>query len=555
MEARRHTRRWRAALVLVVAALATNCGGSVPPAGPVGAPLSPEHADAVGNRLDNARALRGTGLTPQNIGQLSYAWGLSTDAPVSHFPLVEGSRVYTADWGGRVHCVDLKTGEPLWQKQVEQPNAAAPWHGFAGTGDLGGGRLYVASAEGRAFAIDPASGKVLWASRFTAQPDVGSIGRLRHYDGLVFIGLAPSREPEDGTPRFRGQVVALDAASGEVRWTRDLTEGEGTGVAVWGSFAVDPATDTLYVGTGNATSWPASPYSDAVLALDARTGAVRWARQLTAHDVVSPTMPVGLGYDVGAGPQLFLGTIGQAARRLVGAGQKSGVYTALDADTGEVVWQQAVGHGGAGGGLMAESSVGQGRIHLWSNNGYDFGADPAERPATVRALDAGTGAPIWVRNQIMPAGATSAGFLADDLYMVGALDGRVRAFDAQTGKRLWVSHPHGSVASSLVVAGDTLLFGTGVPSAFGGKPESGLIAYQLGGKGVLPTPTPSPTPTPTPTPSPTPSASPTPRPWAPASPSPSPEGDESPSPSPSPDDEESPSPSPSPSPDDAVDDE
>lgn len=81
-----------------------------------------------------------------------------------------------------------------------------------------------------------------------------------------------------------------------------------------------------------------------------------------------------------------------------------------------------------------------------------------------------------------PAVLVSAGFLAGDVYFVGSLDGMVRAYDAETGKKVWTSEAHGPVSSSLWVEEDTLLWGTGVPERFGGAKDGyGVVAYRLGG--------------------------------------------------------------------------
>lgn len=99
----------------------------------------------------------------------------------------------------------------------------------------------------------------------------------------------------------------------------------------------------------------------------------------------------------------------------------------------------------------------------------------------IAALHPATGKPFWVKPKVQPAVEISAGYVANDVWFVGSLDGQVRAYNTQTGDRLWTSQKHGSVASSLWVHGDMLLWGAGVPKRFGGNAgQPGLFAYTLG---------------------------------------------------------------------------
>ena len=426
-----------------------------------------------------------TKIDSGNVAQLNLAWKIATEKPVTHRPLIENGRVYFADWSGHATAADAKTGKTIWRKAIETPNTNAAWHGFAGTGALGVGVLFEASGEGNAFAVDAQTGDVKWKVNFVPREKyAGNIGAILFHDGLVYIGVSSYEEAvglqvKGFEPQFRGRVLALDARTGKTVWTTFLVEAPANGVAVWSSFAIGSDPSTLFVTTGNSYSGEATPLSDAIVALDAKTGKVRWSRQLTAHDVWTMPKPTGPDYDFGAGPQLFQA----GGRRLVGAGQKSGVYHALDQQTGEVVWQATIGYGEIGGGIMADGAVTADRIFVWSNNSYEPSSRDAEKtPMTIKALDAATGATVWALPKAQAAGVTSAGFLSRDVYFVGSLDGQVCAYSAKDGKKLWSSpNDQPSVGSSLTVAGDTLYFGGGVPKMFGGKEQggAGVFAYSV----------------------------------------------------------------------------
>ena len=57
-----------------------------------------------------------------------------------------------------------------------------------------------------------------------------------------------------------------------------------SGAAVWSSPTLDVARRTVYVGTGDSYTQPAAPTSDAIMALDLDSGAIKWVSQLTSGD-------------------------------------------------------------------------------------------------------------------------------------------------------------------------------------------------------------------------------------------------------------------------------
>ncbi|MCL4195279.1 MAG: PQQ-binding-like beta-propeller repeat protein, partial [Thermoguttaceae bacterium] len=102
-------------------------------------------------------------------------------------------------------------------------------------------------------------------------------------------------------------------------------------------------------------------------------------------------------------------------------------------------------------------------------------------PLTVKALDLATGHCRWNQRNAQPAAVPTAGFLTGDLYLVGSLDGKVRAYRTSDGQCLWTSPADGDgVSTSLLVRGDSLFFGTGVPEWYGGRHGGNLmLAYRL----------------------------------------------------------------------------
>src|SRR5262249_60071850 len=102
----------------------------------------------------------------------------------------------------------------------------------------------------------------------------------------------------------------------------------------------------LYVATGDNYSDPPSNMSDAVLALDLKTGAILWSRQLTERDAFNvgcgtpqqTNCPEAKGPDFDFGQPPILVSLGGRRRALV-IGQKSGMVRVLDpAQSGAGLW-------------------------------------------------------------------------------------------------------------------------------------------------------------------------------------------------------------------------
>lgn len=437
--------------------------------------------------LANRHANPESAIASANVGELAEAWSFEAGAPVSHAPLVDGEDVFIADWGGTVYRLRAADGTAVWRRELLEPRTSWPWHGFCGTGALDADTLYEASAEGECLAIDRETGTVRWRTRIAEDEQAGSIGKLLLLGGRLHIGLSSVEEPmtakkPDFEPDFQGQIVALDAADGSEVWRTRLVEPPGNGCAVWSWLAADPQLGLLYATTGNNYTGEATPLSDAIVALDLETGELRWKVQTYEQDVWTKRRQLGPDYDFSGGPQLFTARIEGRERRLVGAGQKSGLYWVFDRETGERIWATSIGYGGIDGGMHGEAAIGDGTIYAWSNNGYVHTEPPQEEPLSVKAVDAATGAVRWARNRAQPAAVFSGAYLAGDVVFVGSLDGSVHAYRAADGETVWRGRALGPVTASPLATDRMLFVCSGVPKLFKWPVDgaSGIRAFALG---------------------------------------------------------------------------
>ena len=436
-----------------------------------------------GPRQAHARAT--SAITPANAGTLHAAWRIGTRQPVSSAPIVAHGRVYFTNWADDAYVADAATGHVIWRRTLGRPHEDWPWHGLAGTGALVGDTWYVASVEGTLYALDARTGAMRWKERVTHQRFAGVLAYLQYVHGVLYLGLESVAEPMADvlgpgfTPKFRGQVLAVDSAGGRILWRTDTVHRPSNGVAVWGGFAVDPGLHRLYVATGNNYSGKPSGMSDSMVCLDSRTGRVVWVDQTFKHDVWLPTHPKGPDWDYGAAPQLFAVHRGGRTIPAVGAGNKAGLYVVFDRRTGRPLWHAEVGST-AGEGIRWDASLGDGVLYIASNLSFPD-ENPADYRSRIRALDMDSGRSVWVRRFVQAGKGADSGYLAGNVFFVGDETGGVGAYDARTGATLAQLHAAGPISASINAAGRFVYVGTGIPTDLGGSPGSnGLQAFTVG---------------------------------------------------------------------------
>ena len=446
-------------------------------------PTSTPSPNTAGTNEDfaNLNASTLTTINSSNVGTLAQKWHFPTKDPVSGKPILNNGKVYFADWGGYVYSLDQQTGQVIWQNQVEtQVKKEWPWHGFAGSGMMGDNVLYFGSVEGNLYAINSNNGKVIWQVKVTNQPLGGMLAPPLYSNGMVYVGLESVNEPlskkqPDTQLNFQGHVTAFHANDGSIAWDLPLVEQGNNGVPVWGGFALDTATNTLYFGTGNNYTGNSTKYSDSAMAVDATNGSVKWTHQAFANDVWVKDQPVGPDWDFSAAPQLF----SAGGKQLVGFSSKSGIYFVLDRSNGNPEWQSVVGYGSVGGGMRWGASVGNNALFASSNNNYED-KNPADNPIDVKAFDTATGNMLWSKPKAQPAKGTNSDFLSNDVFLVGSLDGTLQAYNSTNGDVLKTIKVPAAIASSLAVQNDSIYIGAGVPSDFGGgSGNSGIYTYSL----------------------------------------------------------------------------
>jgi alcohol dehydrogenase (cytochrome c) len=212
------------------------------------------------------------------------------------------------------------------------------------------GALFRGTPDGYLFALDLADGHLLWA-RQIAHPAEGESITMPPlvFDSLVIIGPAASEynvqgwigafRTSDGSPVWRFHTIPRPGEPGAETWENPKVPVGGG--AVWTPLSLDPTKGELYVAVTNpAPDLPAelrpgkNLYTNALVALDVRTGKLRWYDQLVPSDVHD--------WDLTQVSPLFRARVRGRLRNLITAAGKDGFVTLLDRDTHERLFQTVV---------------------------------------------------------------------------------------------------------------------------------------------------------------------------------------------------------------------
>ncbi len=400
-------------------------------------------------------------------------------------------------------ALDAATCREKWRHEW-RPRDGEGWARNRGVA-IKDGRVIRGTPDGYLLALNADTGAMLWA-RQVGKPDEGETFTMAPilFEDLVLIGPAGSENnlqgwvgafrASDGTPVWRFNTVPRPGEPGADTWDtlKDIPVGGG---AVWTAFALDTASGDLHIAVTNPS--PDLPinlrrgdnlYTNSIVVLDARTGRLRWHRQLVPND--------SHDWDLTHVTPLFSTTVNGSTRQLVATAGKDGTLRVLDRATHEILYEvpvtthlnddrpvttspMRVCPGVLGGMEWNGPAFNPGTNMLYAGAvdwcttfmafedarpipgknymGGTTNMDPAPRAqGWVTAIDAPTGAVKWKYRSTRPivAAVTTTG---GNLVLTGELTGDFLALDARTG-------------------GELYRFNTGGP--MGG----GVITYEAGGQ-------------------------------------------------------------------------
>jgi len=301
----------------------------------------------------------------------SVLWTFATGGRVFSSPAVIGGRAYFGSDDGTLYAVDTQTGTEAWHFETGGPVRSSP--------AVTNGQVFFGSYDGNFYALDADSGELVWRFETTGE---------RRWRAANLDGMTPAGE------------VHTDP---------------------WDFFLSSPAVadGVIYFGTGEGMLY----------ALDASTGAVRWAFETVDTIHSSPAVSAGTVY----------------------VGNMEGRLYAVDADTGEPRWHFQAGvdstyfnqHG-----LQSSPVVAGGRVYI---GGRDGG---------LHTVDAQTGEAVWKFDTNGSWVLGSAGVRGDRVYLGTSDTNMLRAVDVTTGESVFGTSLATCIYSSPAIVAETLYVGT-----------------------------------------------------------------------------------------------
>jgi polyvinyl alcohol dehydrogenase (cytochrome) len=480
-----------------------------------------------GNGPENARfqPAPAAGLTAESVARLKLKWAFGFPGGTSAFaqPSVVGGRVFVGSDIGFIYSLDATSGCIYWSYRAGAGVRNAMTVGQISIRGQLRYAVFFGDLKANLYAIDALDGHEIWkarvddhyAARVTAAPAL--------YNGRLYVPISAwegfqARSLDYPCCTAVGSVSAFAADSGRLIWktytiaqrpqpthknSRGIQQWAPAGVPVWNTPTVDGKRRVVYVGTGDASTYPAPATSDAILALDMETGSIRWSRQIykddsfivgCGGDAFTENCPKSIGPDWDIPMSAVLKSVA-GHKTLIVFGTKPGDILALDADKrGEPVWRlnasgrntttpDALGpNGGANFGPVWGAALDDRYAYLGSSTGG------------VTAVRLSDGQRAWTTplnsspgGQVTHSAAVSA--IPGVLFAAGS-DGRLWALASDTGHPLWTfetarsfetvnavpAHGGSIVAPGPTVAGGMLFVNSGY-GVVTGAPGNILLAF------------------------------------------------------------------------------
>ena len=272
-------------------------------------------------------------ITPDNVNQLQLAWAISMRAGSNQItPLVRDGVMFLTHPDNVIQALDARTGELLWEYAYRYPSGAKMLGGPMRNIALHQHRLFMSTYDAALVAVDARTGKELWRTQKAdyEQGYTHSSGPIVA-DGVVISGLngcerytgqgcfVTGHDPATGTELWRTSTIALPGDPNDATWG-DMAPELRAGGDTWIAGSYDPKLKLFFIGTSQPKPWVAASrgmstkdaalYTNATLALDPRSGAIKWYYQ----HIPGETIDMEVGFErvlVDAGRNRWLFTVGK----------------------------------------------------------------------------------------------------------------------------------------------------------------------------------------------------------------------------------------------------
>lgn len=289
-------------------------------------------------------------INKANVRKLKVAW-IHQPGNITHglqaTPIVVDGVMYSISADNNVWAIDAASGKTIWHRAIKlDPVAKEVFYQSASRGvTVGRGKVFVGTLDGRFVALDQKTGKELWSTQLTnLKAEYGALFSAppQLAGNILFGGTTGGDQP------IIGKIFAVNADTGERAWTFEIPKDDPkswpgdsrtkAGGSAWMPGTYDPRSDTIYIGTSNAAPdyyrderMGDNLYTATLLALDPKTGKVKWHRQEVPND----------SWDYDSAYEALL--IPHEGKELLVHLNKGGFVFVMDKDNGKLhnVWQYA----------------------------------------------------------------------------------------------------------------------------------------------------------------------------------------------------------------------
>ncbi len=273
-----------------------------------------------------------------------WAYSLDDSRGQESFPLVKDGVMYVTTHAATI-AVDAATGKQIWKATVEYP-PETPRAACCGIVNRGAaiyeGKLFRTTLDANIIALDMATGSEIWRTNsidfkagysFTVAPLVA--------DGVVIVGISGGEygirgyiegyDVDTGERVWRTYTVPAPGEPGSETWPDDSDAWERGGGPGWLTGTYDPELETVYWGVGNAGPWNAAVrpgdnlYTGSMLAMDPKTGSIKWHYQFTPNDP----------YDYDGTNELVLADLD--GQKVILQANRNGFFYVIDRLTGKLI--------------------------------------------------------------------------------------------------------------------------------------------------------------------------------------------------------------------------
>lgn len=472
------------------------------------------------------RTTQQAGITAANVASLKLKWTFAfPDASIVRSkPALVGDWLIVGGQFGDVFALNKNTGKIGWHFTASAAIRGAINIIRDGNSITG----YFADFSTNVYALDVKTGKMIWNKRAGFDAQSANTGSVVVYNGKVFVPISSVEVAAAFNGNYRccfssGGVVALDAKTGNTIWQHRVVSKAAetgktkngkpfygpSGAPVWCSPTIDSKRGLLYIGTGQNYSYPATTTSDAIQALDLKTGKLVWNFQATKGDMYNVACPFFNNCPDSKSPDVDFGMAPILVKRKDGkeilvVGQKSGVVHALSPDSGKPLWQTRVGKGGKLGGIHWGMATDQNYVYA-ANSDNVVAIDKSDSAISaspgIYALDLMSGKVAWkaqtpdCEKKDCQRSNSAAPAVVPGIVFAGGLDGHIRAYATESGKILWdydtvknyeatngIKGRGGALDGPAPVLADGMLFVNSGYGMFGQLAGNVLLAFEIDGR-------------------------------------------------------------------------